>query len=222
MAGIYIRELFPQVTSRPEILPGDMRTALMEAGIVVCRQSNLLKQEVFATLPQGATRLTIPAPADQDIVRVDQVFYRDPSRPTQGWSEVREIAPVYLERMRLHVDSHTPTVPNEWGLRGSTLFFNAPTDSTYPLRISYTWAPTRASRPEVFDLPFEAEPVILAYAKWILLQDLDPRAAEAARMAFLSGMADLRGKGDTGESGDRSIYDFLPYDSFPTRGWTWT
>src|SRR5574340_345877 len=108
MAGIYIRELFPQVTSRPEVLPGDLRTALMEAGIAVCRQSNLLKQEVFATLPQGATRLTIPTPPDQDIIRVDQVFYRDPARATQGWAQVPEIAPVYLERQRLHVASNEP------------------------------------------------------------------------------------------------------------------
>ena len=212
MAGIYIRELFPQVTSRPEILPGDMRTALMEAGIVVCRESNLLKQEVFATLPQGATRLTIPTPPDQDINRVDQVFYRDPANPAQGWSQVSEIAPVYLERMRLHVSSQAPSIPSDWGLRGSNLLFSAPADATYPLRITFTWAPTRASRPEVFHLPPEAEGVMLAYARWMLLKDLDPKSAYASKAEFDHGMADLRGMGDSGESGDRSIFDFLPYE----------
>lgn len=211
MAGITIRELYPQVTSRPEILPGDMRTALMEAGIVVCRQSNLLKQEVFATLPAGASRLSIPMPPDQDMIRVDQVFLRDPANPDHGWTLVQEIAPVYRERQRLHVESQAQGPPTDWGLRGSILSFQAPSDASYPLRIKYSWAPTRASRPEVFDLPAEAEDTMLAYARWILFKDLDPKLAYAAKKDFEDGLADLRGMGESGESGARSIYDFLPY-----------
>ena len=103
-------------------------------------------------------------------------------------------------------------MPSEWGLRGSNLLFSAPADATYPLRITFTWAPTRASRPEVFDLPSEAEGAMLAYARWILLQDLDPEASETAKRSFDSGIADLRGMGESGESGDRSIFDFLPYE----------
>ena len=65
MAGIKIRDLYYKVTSRPEILPGAMRSALMDAGIFVCSQTNLLKGEVFATLTPGKSRLTIPRPPDQ-------------------------------------------------------------------------------------------------------------------------------------------------------------
>lgn len=184
----------------------------MEAGIAVCRQSNLLKQEVFATLPQGASRIPIPTPPDHDINRVDQVFLRDPAHPDQEWTHVNEIAPVYQERTLVHVESHAATHPTLWGLRGSTLTFSAPSDGTYPLRIIYSWAPTRASRPEVFDLPSEAEGTMVSYARWILLRDLDPKASAEAKRDFDAGLADLRGMGESGESGDRSIFDFLPYE----------
>lgn len=212
MAGINIRELYFRVTSRPEILPGALRSALMDAGIVVCRESNLLKQTVFATLKPGASKLTIPAPPNHEITRVDQVFYRDPTSSTGEWMEVKEIAPVYLERQRLAADSMPQEAPSFWGLRGSTLFLQAPADATYPLRIVYCWAPTRASQPETFDLPGDAEDTIIAYARWILLQDLDPKAADKAKSAFDDGLSGLRGMGETGESGNRSVLDFLPFE----------
>ena len=207
---IHIRELYFRVTSRPEILPGALRSALMDAGIAVCRQSNLLKNTVFATLPAGASSLVVPTPPNHSINRVDTVFYRDPTNPLADWALVDEIAPVFLERQRFHVESQEPGAPDAWGLRGSTLGFQAPSDAIYPLRITYSWAPTRDSQPEYFDLPPEAEESLIAYARYILLQDSDPRAAQAAKHEFDSGMADLRGMGESGESGARSIFDFLP------------
>lgn len=207
---IHIRELYFRVTSRSEFLPGDLRSALIEAGIAVCRQSNLLKEEVFATLPAGATRLLIPTPPDQDLVRVDQVFFRDPLHPDQEWTEVREIAPVYRERQRIHIESQDPGQPQDWSLRGTFLTFQGPSDAAYPLRIKFTWAPTRASQPETFDLPPEAEEAMVSYARYILFQDVDPKTSELAKRSFVNGLGDLRGQGDSGESGNRSIYDFLP------------
>lgn len=212
MAGIHIRELYFRVTSRPEILPADLRAALMEAGIAVCRESNLLKQTAFATLPAGASRLVVPTPAHHDLNRVDQVFFRDPLHPGQDWVELHEIAPVYRERQHLHVESQEPAPPSDWGLRGSILRFQAPADAAYPLRIEYSWSPTRASQPETFDLPSDAEEAMIAYARWILLQDRDPKAADTAKNDFDSRVAGLRAAGETGESGVRSIFDFLPYE----------
>lgn len=210
MAGIKIRDLYYKVTSRPEILPGAMRSALMDAGIFVCSQTNLLKGEVFATLTPGKSRLTIPMPPDQDLNRVDKVFYRDPTDSTGQWSEVKELAPIYLESQRLHVESHEQAAPAFWGLRGGTLFLQAPSDGTYPLRISYSWSPTRESLPEVFNLPREAEDALVAYARKVLLKDIDPKASQEAKKEFDGHLSDLRAMGETGESGTRSIFDFLP------------
>jgi hypothetical protein len=212
MTGINIRELYSRVTSRPEILPGAMRLALMDAGIAVCRQSNLLKHTVYATLNLGTSSLAIPLPPDHELVRVDQVLFRDPADPLSQWVSLGEIASVYLERQSVHVESHPQDRPDAWGLRGTTLFFQAPADGTYPLRITYTWAPTRASQPEIFELPGEAEEAIIAYARWILLQDIDPKLAMSARRAFNDSLPDLRAMGESGESGTRSIFDFLPFE----------
>ena len=207
---IHIRELYFRVTSRPEILPGALRSALMDAGIAACRQSNLLKQTVYASLLANASSLQIPTPSNHAIVRVDTVFYRDPTNSLADWTMLDEVAPVFLERQRFHVESQDAEAPYVWGLRGNTLGFQAPSDAIYPLRITYTWAPTRDSQPESFDLPPEAEETLIAYARYILLQDVDPRAAQEAKREFESGLADLRGMGESGESGVRSIYDFLP------------
>ena len=209
--AINIRELYFRVTSRPEILPGAMRSALMDAGIAVCRESNLLKQTVFATLNVGASWIGIPTPPNHEVVRVDQVFYRDPTDTYAKWQVLSEIAPVYLERQRLNVESHDQAVPSSWGLRGSTLYLQAPANGTYPMRITYAWTPTRASRPEVFDLPSIAEEAIIAYARWILLQDIDPKAADDAKRKYdREELPNLVGLGETGESGTRSLFDFLP------------
>lgn len=210
MAGIRIRDLYYKVTSRPEVLPGAMRSALMDAGIFICSQTNLLKGEVFTTLMVGRSHILVPLPPDQDMNRVDQVFYRDPTDSTGQWTQLKELAPVYLESQRLHVESHDQAAPEYWGLRGSTLYLQAPSNGTYPLRISYSWSPTRASMPEVFDLPTEAEDAFVAYARKVLLQDIDPRASEKAAKDFDDQLADLRASGESGESGTRSIFDFLP------------
>lgn len=210
MAGINIRDLFFKVTTRPEILPGAMRSALMDAGITICRLSNLYKGEVFATLTPGVSRLVIPLPPDQELNRVDQVFYRDPTDSRGLWLRLEELAPVFLENQSQHTESQPQATPEAWGLRGSTLTFQSPSDGTYPLRITYCWAPTRASQPEVFNLPNEAETAFVAYARSILLQDLDPKAAAQSAREFRAELCDLRGMGESGESGIRSIFDFLP------------
>ncbi len=207
---IHIRELYFRTTTRPEILPGALRPALMDAGIAVCRQSNLLKETVYATLPAGATKILVPTAADQDVNRVDEVFYRDPADPNNEWRQVGEVAPALLERQRVHAESMNPGAPQYWGLRGSTLYLQAPADAQYPLRIKFSWSPTRSSQPEAFDLPAEAEDAICFYARWLLLQDIDPKAADAALKKFDSELADLRAMGETGESGTRHILDFLP------------
>lgn len=210
MAGIHIRDLYFRVTSRPEILPGALRSALMDAGIAVCRQSVLLKNTVFATLSQGASRLAIPLPPDQDLIRVDEVFYRDPANTQGSWQALGELAPAYLERQSLHTESHLQARPQAWGLRGSTLFLQAPADGVYPLRIKYSWAPLRSTQPEAFDLPGEAEEAIIAFARWILLQDRDPKLALISKKDFEDALSDLRAMGESGESGTRSMFDFLP------------
>lgn len=210
MAGIHIRELYFRVTSRPEILPGALRSALMDAGIAVCRQSVLLKNTVFSTLNQGTSRLVVPLPPDQDMVRVDEVFYRDPTDSFGRWQAISELAPAYLERQTLHVESQTQVRPQAWGLRGSTLYLQAPSDGTYPLRIKYSWSPFRSSQPETFELPNDAEEAMIAFARWILLQDRDPKLALISKQEFDRQISDLRAAGESGESGVRSMFDFLP------------
>ena len=208
MAGINIRELYFRVTSRPDIVPASVRSALMDAGIQVCRETNLLRGSTLATLPAGKDQISIPLPSDQSLVRVNQVRMR-----TGGvWWNLGEIAPVYLEHQRVLPANGTEREPLRWGLRGGTLFFQAPADKAYPLRIDYTWAPTRASQPEFFDLPDDAEEAMVAYARWILLQDRDPRAAAEARRNYDAALPGLRAMGETGESGTRSIFDFLPFE----------
>jgi hypothetical protein len=138
------------------------------------------------------------------------VFYRDPTDSRGLWLRLSELAPVFLENQSQHVESQQAGEPSAWGLRGSTLFLEYPSDGTYPLRITYSWAPTRASHPESFAFPNEAETAFIAYARSILLQDLDPRAAAASASQFRAELCDLRGMGESGESGVRSIYDFLP------------
>ncbi len=208
MAGINIRELYFRVTSRPEILPASIRSALMDAGIQVCRETNLLRGTAFATLPSGGHQIDIPLPPDQSLVRVNQVRVRHDG----AWVDLDELAPVYLEHQRVHTSNAPEGVPSRWGLRGGTLFFQSPADKAYPLRIDHTWAPTRASQPEFFDLPDDAEEAMVAYARWILLQDRDPRAAAEARRDYDAALPGLRAMGETGESGTRSIFDFLPFE----------
>lgn len=212
MAGINIRELHFRVTSRPDILPGDLRSALMEGGIAVCQQSNLLKNTVFTTLPLGGSKLLVPLPPNHDMNRVDEVYYRDPTDSTGDWMELGEMAPVFLENQRVHSESQNQGSPRFWGARGDYLFLQAPADGPYPLRIKYSYAPTRASQPEIFDLPAEAAEAIVAYARWILLQDKDPKLSDKAKKAFNDSLPDLRAMGETGESGTRHILDFLPFE----------
>lgn len=211
MAGIILRELYPRVTSRSDILPGAIRAALVDAAIQVCRDANLLRETVFATLVAGQSTLKVPVPPGRELNRVNQVFRRDPSN-SSDWVKVDELAPVYLEEQGIHPESRVPQAPLVWGLRGDVLAFPDPADQVYPIRIQYSWAPLRSSQPETFGISTGAENAIIAYARYILLQDRDPRASLVANGVYLDELRGLRASSETGDSGNRSIFDFLPFE----------
>jgi len=212
MAGIILRELYPRVTSRSDILPGAIRAALIDAAIQVCRDANLLRETVFETLAAGSSKLQVPTPPGREVTRVNQVFLRDPTWNSSDWVKLSDIAPVYMEEQSLHAESHVAQQPSAWGLRGDILFFPDPADQAYPLRIQYSWAPLRSTQPEIFDISSGAEEAIIAYARFILLQDRDPRMALASRRDYDFALPGLRAASESGDSGSRSIFDFLPFE----------
>jgi len=213
---INLRDLLNQVVGlRTDISAGQGMAALEESAIKLARDTNLLKGTTLATLASGASSLAIPIPPGRDLCRVDLVEFRNPSLDAQ-WRRVAESAKVFLDGKTLAPDTAlTGRSPAGWALRSSVLSFPDPADADYPLRITYAWAPARFA-PQQLPFPPDAEDALTTYAAYLVYRlagkerNLD--ASFLSLKQYRLCLPDLRAMADTGESGARSVFEFLPQE----------
>ena len=212
---IVLRDLQNQVGGlRSDILPAQVLAALEEASIKLARDTNLLTGTTLATLPTGKASLLIPVPPTRKVCRVELVEFQDPSIDGQ-WRRVGESARIYQDGKTLAPDTAPlGRSPAAWALQSSTLTFPDPADQVYPVRIKYAWAPVRFSNPASLPFPDDAEDALAAYAGYLILRisgkEKDVNMAFASMKQYNLALPNLRAMADTGESGNRSVFDFLP------------
>ncbi len=228
---INLRELHTGISVlRSTVKTGqDFWNLLSEATIKFACDSNLLKGTLsgpLVKLSTGTVSLNLTLPDGRNLTRVERVEIQDPDDTDHQWVSVDESASVYVEGGRIAPDSKTIQCrPDAWALRLSTLYFPDPSNKDYPLRITYAWSPKRGTEFLDLDLPFpnEAEVPILIYAEYLSLRinsaGQDFRAmrqnlelSERALSRYKASLSEFRAVADTGASGCRSIFDFLPME----------
>ncbi len=217
---INLRDLYPRLGQlRSDIDSARFGWALEEATIKLASDSNLLRNVLTGiTLPLGAVSAALTLPADRTLGRVEKVEYQDPDDTDHQWVQLDETAAVYMDAGKIAAETKTVNaVPSIWALRASTLYFQNPSDKAYPLRVTYAWVPKRnvTDLTVPLDLPSEAEDAILSIAEYLIWRETGPgqniQLSELAKKNYnQEHLPECRAIADTGPSGCRSIFDFLP------------
>ena len=225
--SIVLRQLYPVIgILRSDVLPAQIGWALSEAAIKLAGDTNVLRDKLTGTettwpmLYTGdvSCDLTIYVPADREFVRIERVEIRDPHDiENPEWVTIDESALVYVEGGRIAPDAKSEQDrPSAWALRSCVVYVPDPSDSIYQLRITYSWTPKRGLEflDDALPFPSQAEDPILAYAEYLILRrygaEQNLHRSDLALERYKASQSECRAIADTGESGCRSLFDFLP------------